>query len=77
MDVTVSLGQITEQKKVPDLYGLTKEEAISKLSEVGLVLGNVSSVVSGAPSGTVITQSVAAGTTITSSITSVDVGISQ
>ena len=77
VNITVSLGQITEQKKVPDLYGLTKEEASAKLSEVGLILGNVTAVTSGAPSGTVITQSVAAGTPITSSITSIDVSISQ
>ena len=77
VNITVSLGQITERKTVPDLYGLTPEEASAKLSEVGLVLGSITSVTSGAPVGTIITQSVAAGTPITASITSVDVSVSQ
>ena len=77
VDITVSLGAQTQQKNVPDLYGLTTEEAAQKLSEVGLVLGNIYSVSSGAPKGTVVTQAPVAGTPITSSITSVDVYISS
>ena len=77
VNVTVSLGAQTQQKAVPDLYGLTAEEAASKLSEFGLVLGNIYSVSSGAPSGTVVTQTPVAGTPITSSVTAVDVYISS
>ncbi len=77
VDFTVSLGQAAEQKTVPDLYGLTVEEAKNKLYEVGLVLGGIFSVSSGAPQGTVVTQTPAAGTPITSSITSVDIFISS
>ena len=77
VNITVSLGQAAERKTVPDLYGLTPEEASAKLARVGLILGSITTVASGAPSGTVITQSVAAGTPITSLITSVDVGVSQ
>lgn len=77
VDITVSIGRMPEQKTVPDLYGLTVEQAASKLSDVGLVLGDIAKVQSGAPSGTIITQSISAGTPITSSVTSVDVGVSQ
>lgn len=77
VNVTVSLGSTTEQKTVPDLYGLTAEEAEKRLAEVGLVLGSIYSVSSGAPKGTVVTQTPIAGTFITSSITSVDIYISS
>ena len=77
VDVTVSLGSQTHQKTVPDLYGLTADEAAKKLSEFGLVLGNIYPVSSGAPNGTVVAQTPVAGTPITSSITAVDVYISS
>ena len=77
VDITVSIGQLHQQKSVPDLYGLTAEEATDRLSQVGLIIGSVTPVAGGAPSGTIISQSIAAGTPITSAITSVDVWISQ
>lgn len=77
VNIIVSLGASTEQKTVPDLYGLTTEAAARKLAEVGLVLGNIYSVSSGAPKGTVVTQTPIAGTAITSSITSIDIYISS
>ncbi len=76
INVTVSLGNTT-QKYVPDLYGLTVDQAKARLAEVGLVIGSIYSVSSGAPAGTVITQTPIASTPITSSITSVDIYISS
>ena len=77
VDISVSIGTSASQKKVPDLYGLTVYEARLKLSEVGLVVGEIYSVSSGAPKGTVITQTPLPNTPITSSITSVDIYISS
>ena len=74
---TVSLGNAATPKHVPDLYGLSIEEASQKLREVGLVLGGIFTVSSAAPAGTVVTQGFAAGTPITSSITSIDIYISS
>ncbi len=76
VDITVSLGTVV-QKQVPDLYGLTKEAAEKRLSDVGLVVGNIYPVKSGAPKGTVIAQTPIALTPITSATTSVDLYISQ
>lgn len=77
VDITVSLGNEVTEKRVPNLYGLTVSEAAQKLAEVGLVVGNVYTVSSGAPTGTVITQTPIAETPITSSLTSVDLYISS
>ena len=77
IDVTVSLGNAFTQKYVPELYGLTIEEAAEKLSKVGLVIGNIYAVSSGAPAGTVISQLILPSTPITSNITSVDIYVSS
>ena len=77
VDVTVSLGAAAQQKKVPDLYGLTVEQAKERLSEVGLVLGSIYYETAGAPKGTVIYQTPPVNTTITSTVTSVDIYISN
>ena len=74
---SVSLGSTATQKHVPDLYGLTIDEARQRLREVGLVLGGIFSVSSATPKGTVVTQSFAPGTPITSTITSIDIYISS
>ena len=76
IDISISIGMSSVQKTVPDLYGLTVSEAKKRLAEVGLVIGGIYSVSSGAPTGTIIMQSPAPSTIITSSITSVDVYIS-
>ncbi len=76
VNITVSLGNVI-QKKVPDLWGLTQDEAKQKLMSQGLVLGGIFSAQSGAPKGTVISQYPAPGTLITSNITSVDIYISS
>ena len=77
VDITVSLGNAFTQKYIPDLYGLTVEEAAEKLKKVGLVIGNIYAVSSGAPTGTVISQSPVPSTPITSAITSVDIYVSS
>ena len=77
IDITVSLGNAFTQKYIPELYGLTVEEAAEKLGAVGLVIGNIYAVSSGAPAGTVISQSILPSTPITSNITSVDIYVSS
>lgn len=77
VDLTVSLGSLSPQRLVPDLYGLTVLEATESLAAVGLVIGGIFTVDSPARQGTVIIQGIAAGTPITPSITSVDVYISS
>ena len=74
---TVSAGDRFSSRLIPDLYGMTVDEARAKLREVGLVVGSVYSVSSGAPSGTVIAQSPIPSSPIVSSITSVDLYISS
>ena len=77
VDITVSLGNSAGQKYVPDLYGLNTEQAAQELAKVGLVIGSIYSVESGAQKGTVVTQTPIPNTPITSSITSVDIFISS
>ena len=77
VDLTVSAGPAFLQKKVPDLYGLTVEDARQRLAEVGLVCGQIYSVQSGSGTATVVSQSVAAGTPITSGTVSVDIYVSS
>ncbi len=76
VNLTVSLGR-SQQKSIPDLYGLNTAQAKDKLSEYGLVIGNIFTVESAAAVGCVVTQAPRAGTPITSSITSVDIYISS
>ena len=59
--------------KYPDFV----EDAAEALETVGLVIGNIYAVSSGAPKGTVISQSVAPSTPINSNITSVDIYVSS
>ena len=65
------------EKKMPDLYGLSIEQAKSKLAEYGLVVGNIYSVSGSTSKGTVIAQSVLPESTINSSITSIDIYVSS
>lgn len=74
---TVSAGEDFSAPTVPDLYGLSVEEAKKKLLSVGLTVSSVYSVSSAAKSGTVIYQSPIAGTPITAPITSVELHISN
>ena len=77
VDITVSLGNTASQKLVPDLYGLDTSGAEKRLAEVGLVIGSIYHVSSGAPVGTVVAQTPIAGTPITSVVTSVDIYVSS
>jgi len=79
VSITVSSGDSHTQRLVPDLYGLTLDEAVSRLGECGLVLGNVYYIGSTAPddiSARVVSQSPESGSAISSSVTSVDVYLS-
>ncbi len=75
VNITVSLGS-TSVRYVPDLYGMSREQAEKKLASVGLVLGAIYTVSSAEPVGTVIKQTPLPSTPITSTITSVDIYIS-
>ena len=77
VDITVSLGSLYEQKTVPNLYGLTVSEATARLEAVGLVLGQIYSVTSGAPKGTVISQTPIPNTAISATTISVDIYVSS
>lgn len=77
VDVTVSLGNTFAQKKIPELYGMSVDEAAEALRGVGLVIGNIYSVTSHAPAGTVISQTPIPLTPIDPSITSVDIYVSR
>lgn len=74
---TVSAGAEFFLPTVPDLYGMSIEEATEALRGVGLALSRVNTTSSAAKSGTVIAQTPAAGTPITSSINSVELHISS
>ncbi len=73
---TVSAGEVTAERTVPSLYGLSLAEATEALRGVGLLVGNVILVPSAAPSGTVISQTPPAGVRITSSLLTVDLYVS-
>lgn len=74
---SVSIGERYNLRTLPDLYGMSLEEAAEKLREFGLVIGNTYPVANAAPKGTVITQSPVAGTPLTSSTVSVDLYVSS
>ncbi len=61
--VTLTVGQGTEKVKVPDLVGLTRDEAQNKLGNVGLI-GDVKSVPSDLPEGDVVSTAPIAGTDV-------------
>lgn len=62
--VIVSSGPANTNKEVPDLTGMTQSAAKKMLESYGLTLGDVSQEESDAPTGTVIDQTVAAGTEV-------------
>ena len=76
IDLTVSIG-LGNLKTVPDLYGMTEDEARAALREYGLVLGTTIPVGSAEAKGTVIAQTPIPNTPITSSTVSVDVYVSS
>ena len=77
VDLSVSAGTAFSEKTVPNLYGLTPDEARERLAEVGLVCGRVYSIQSGGGAETVVSQSIAAGTPITAGVVSIDIYVSS
>ena len=55
--ITIYVSKGGEKVSVPDVTGLTKEEAASQLSKAGLKVGNITEEFSDKPSGTVLRQS--------------------
>ena len=77
IEIVVSRGKEVKVAKVPDLKKKTVSEAESALSEVKLTLGNVSQEYSDSvKEGTVISQSIAAGTEVKEE-TAIDIVISK
>ena len=77
ISLTVSAGRKYNEKIMPDLYGLSIDEAKERLAEVGLVCGNIYAVSTGASSGTVVAQSIIAGAPIEAGTVSVDIYVSS
>ena len=77
VDLSVSAGLAFGEKTVPNLYGLTPEEARERLAEVGLVCGRIYTIQSGGGAETVVSQSIAAGTPITAGVVSIDIYVSS
>ncbi len=73
----VSLGDRYEARVLPDLYGLSREQAIETLRTYGLTAGEWHTIQNGAPAGTVITQSPLPGTPIGAGLISVDLYVSS
>ena len=65
VDITVSLGEKKKDVTVQNYAGLSVESARSNLEANGLSLGGVTEEASSRPKGTVISQSPAAGTSLT------------
>ncbi|MGM9539412.1 Stk1 family PASTA domain-containing Ser/Thr kinase [Anaerovibrio sp.] len=65
VDITVSLGEKKKDVTVQNYAGLSVESAKSNLEANGLSLGGVTEEASSKPKGTVISQSPAAGTSLT------------
>ena len=55
---------VAARVRVPNLHGLTRDQAARRLAEAGLRLGTVSAVVDPAPPGTVVRQEPKAGTPV-------------
>jgi len=64
VDLEVSSGPEPKPTQVPSVYGLTVEQASSRLKEAGLALGAVEEVPNALPRGTVCGQEPAAGETV-------------
>ncbi len=74
--LTVSLGKAASEIKVPSITGLTVKQAEAELQKVGLKLGTRTEKESDIEEGRIIEQSPAAGTPISSDITSVSFTVS-
>ncbi len=74
---TVSAGYQFNEKTVPSLYGMTVEEAKEELGRYGLLCGNIYTVSSSEPRGTVVAQSPKADSAISTSDLTVDIYVSS
>lgn len=81
VSITVSLGQVDEKIKVPNLVGLTEEEGIILLTEQGLALKNLSYVYSAEiEAGRICYQSLPANTYVDAGVSGanlIDLRVSQ
>lgn len=59
--VTIYVSKGAEQVAVPDVTGISKEDAEKQLSKLGLKIGNITEEFSNKPAGTVLRQSPGAG----------------
>ncbi len=74
--VTITVGKAPKQVQVPDLSGMTQDQATSALEARGLNLGAVDTAPSLQPTGTVIDQNPAPGTPVNKG-SSVDIVLSE
>jgi len=77
VSLTVSAGDRYTIRTVPDLYGMSTEEAAQKLREFGLIVGKCYPIANASPKGTVIAQSPLPGAPITSATVEVHLYISS
>ena len=75
--IYVSKGSMIREVQVPNLIGLTEEQASAALDNVGLKFGSVTYEESENESGTVVRQSVTPYETVFSQSTVIDVVISK
>ena len=62
--VTITVGKAPRQVEVPNVVGMTEEDATTAITDAGLEVGNVSTQPDPAPAGEVIDQSLPAGDTV-------------
>ncbi len=74
-DVTVYVSQGTDKIEVPSLKGMTVAEASAELAQLGLVLGTPTEEYSKRKAGTIISQTIAAGTKVEAG-TAIDYSVS-
>lgn len=74
--VVVSTGSANTNKRVPNLSGMTQEQARAALEQAGLALGSVSEQESTSTAGTVISQSVPYNTEVAAG-TAIDITIAK
>ncbi|MBO5883822.1 MAG: PASTA domain-containing protein [Clostridia bacterium] len=77
VSLTVSAGFSYSPRRIPDLYGMTVEDARRALVSVGISIGGIFSMSSALPRGTVVSQSIPPNTDITPSMSEVDIYISS
>ena len=64
IDIVISLGPEFKSTKLPDLTGLTSENAYRVLQQLELAVGAITEIPSDKPAGTVVGQTIPAGTEV-------------